>query len=95
MMREMGSELFPATVGGGLGRLLVGCLLLGENRLLLQGDNRRYWRQRTGNVDTRNVPGRPQRRVHQKIAAAVHSESTSRMKVVQVCTGEPISTLWP
>lgn len=91
MMREMGSELFPATISGGLGDLVVRCLLL-------QGDNCRYWRQRAGNVDTRNMPGRPQRRVHQKIAPAVHGESTSsisRMKVVQVCTGEPISTRWP
>lgn len=87
MMREMGSEPFPATFSG-LGHLLVRCPLL-------HGENRRYWRERARNVDTRNMPWRPQRRVHQKIAPAVHGESTSRIKVVQVCTGEPISTLWP
>ena len=73
-----------------LGRL--GLLVLG---LLLHGDDRRDRRQRAGDVHTGDVPGRPERRIPQKIVRPAHDESISRMKVVQVCTGEPISTRWP
>jgi len=86
--REMGSAL-PLQTLSLLGlHLLVRCPLL-------HVDNRRYRRQRARDVDTRDMPGRPERRIRQEIVRPIHYESISRMKVVQVCTGEPISTRWP